>query len=473
MADDQQTSVTQPLRVLVAEDDTSARAGLVELIAEWGFEVRGACDGDDALAQIAHTPPDIVLVDLVMPKRDGLAVLEALTDRLQDMTFVMMTAQGTVESAVTALKDGAHDYLSKPIDPRQLRLLLDKIAERHDTLRQVKALKRQLHTDGRFGRTVGVSPQIREVFALVEQAAPSDASVLICGESGTGKELMARTIHELSARAAAPFFAMNCAAIPESLLESEVFGHERGAFTGAVDRRPGCFELAHHGTLFLDEIAEMDPSVQAKLLRALQERTVRRLGGKSEIPVDVRLIAATNVDPHEAIAENQLREDLFYRINVITITLPPLRERRADIPLLAQAFVAECADHEGKAVRGVDAEAIRILERYPWPGNIRELRNVIERAVILAQGELITANELPPDLVHGPVPPVRGSLGLTPGTRLRDAERRLIEVTLEHAGQNKTRAAELLGVSVRTLHNKLHKFEAEDAREGGTPAPGG
>jgi transcriptional regulator with PAS, ATPase and Fis domain len=214
----------------------------------------------------------------------------------------------------------------------------------------------------------------------------------------------------------------------------------------------------------------MDPSVQAKLLRVLQERTVRRLGGTRELPVDVRLVTATNVDPHDAIAENQLREDLFYRINVITLTLPPLRERRADIPILAQAFVTECADREVKAVRGVDTEALEVLERYPWPGNIRELRNVIERAVILATGELITPHQLPPDLVHGPMPPVRGSLGLTPGTRLRDAERRLIEVTLEHAGQNKTRAAELLGVSVRTLHNKLHKYEAEDAGGGGTPA---
>jgi transcriptional regulator with PAS, ATPase and Fis domain len=337
------------------------------------------------------------------------------------------------------------------------------MAERHDTLRQVVALKRELEAGGRTGHTVGKSPVIREIYRLVEQAAPAEASVLIWGESGTGKELIARTIHELSPRAAAPFVALNCAAIPEGLLESEIFGHERGAFTGAIDRRQGCFELAHKGTLFLDEVAEMAPSLQAKLLRVLQERTVRRVGGTREQPVDVRIIAATNANPQVAIREGQLREDLYYRINVITIELPPLRQRREDVPLLVQAFLSEFTERNRRRVDGVAPAAMRALERYAWPGNVRELRNVVERAVILTRGELIEEEHLPPDLLQTPVPPMRESLGLAAGMRVSDMERRLIEVTLEHTSNNKTRAAEMLGISVKTLHNKLNRFRAADS----------
>ena len=454
------------LRVLVVEDDASSRTGLLELLRGWGFEVDGATDGDNALGKVEANPPQVILADLVMPRRDGLALLHAVRDRLDELTFVMITAQGSVDSAVAAMKVGAHDYLTKPVDPQRLRVLLQQIAERHDTLRHVASLKRQLQREGRFGPAVGNSPKIREVHRLIEQIAPTDASVLICGESGTGKELVARTIHELSSRASAPFVAMNCAAIPETLLESEIFGHERGAFTGAFERRQGCFELAHKGTLLLDEIAEMAPALQAKLLRVLQERTIHRLGGRGEHPVDVRVIAATNIDPHDAIAANRLREDLFYRINVVTITLPPLRDRRADIPLLAQAFVSEFAEREGKHVHGLSRGALQALERYTWPGNIRELRNVMERAVILGHEELITEAQLPPDLVQTPSPPSRGSLVVAPGLRVEDAERRLIEVTLEYTGNNKTRAAEMLGISLKTLYNKLQKFAAEkkDAR---------
>ena len=295
---------------------------------------------------------------------------------------------------------------------------------------------------------------------MIEQAAPTAASVLIWGESGTGKELVAQTIHELSPRATFPFVAINCAAIPETLLESEIFGHEKGAFTGAHDRRTGVFELAHRGTLFLDEIAEMQPATQVKLLRVLQERTFRRLGGRQEQTVDVRVIAATNGDPTEAVRDGKLREDLYYRLNVFTVELPPLRERREDIPLLVQAFLNEFNARNGKSVRAVDQEAMYLLERYPWPGNIRELRNVIERATILAEGDFIEPSTCRRRVV------TRGeeslpTVTLSPGTTVDEAERRLILLTLEHTRNNKTRAAEILGISLKTLHNKLNRMKQE------------
>ena len=443
-------------RVLIAEDDVSARRGLIELVRTWGFAAEGAADGEEALAKVTSFRPSIVLADLVMPRRDGLGLLRALEGDLDDLTFVMITAQGSVDTAVAAMKDGAFDYLTKPVDPRRLRLLLDKVVERQDTLREVRALRRQLHSVGQFGRIIGNSPAIRAIYRVIEQAAPTEASILICGESGTGKELTARTIHQLSARAAQPFIGVNCAAIPEALLESEMFGHERGAFTGAVDRRTGCFEMAHHGTLFLDEVADMAAGIQAKLLRVLQERTVKRLGGQREQTVDVRVLAATNTDPHRAIEEGRLREDLFYRLNVVTLELPPLRERREDIALLVQSFLEEFNTRNRKHVAAVDAAAMRRLDAHAWPGNIRELRNVIERAVILARGDFIEPTHLPPELLK---PAAAAADTLTPGMRVDDAERRLIELTLEHTGNNKTRAAAILGISVKTLHNKLNRFK--------------
>jgi transcriptional regulator with PAS, ATPase and Fis domain len=298
---------------------------------------------------------------------------------------------------------------------------------------------------------------MRKVYQTVEQAAPTSASVLIWGESGTGKELVAQTIHQLSPRAQMPFVPINCAAIPETLLESEIFGHERGAFTGAIDRREGCFELADRGTLFLDEIAEMTPATQVKLLRVLQERQFRRLGGRVEQAVDVRVIAATNVNPTDAVKSGKLREDLFYRLNVFAIELPPLRLRKEDLSLLIQAFLADFNARNHKSVAAVDTAAMRILEQYNWPGNVRELRNVIERGVILSTGEFIEPRQLPP-LVTDSADVVRPSLSLSPGTTVEEAERRLILMTLEHTSDNKTRAAEILGISLKTLHNKLNRL---------------
>ena len=325
-------------RVLIVEDEPSTRLGLTELVRTWGFITDSAADGEEALQRISVFRPTIIISDLVMPNMGGLELLRALKDEGGDLTVVILTAQGTVETAVEAIKEGAYDYLTKPIEPQRLKILLDKIVERQDTIREVKVLRKQLRDHGTFGRMIGSSQQMRKVYQVVEQAAPTSASVLIWGESGTGKELVAQTIHQLSPRAQMPFVPINCAAIPETLLESEIFGHEKGAFTGASDRREGCFELADRGTLFLDEIAEMTPATQVKLLRVLQERKFRRLGGRNEQTVDVRVIAATNMNPADAVKNGKLREDLYYRLNVFAMELPTLRQRKEDLPLLFSRF---------------------------------------------------------------------------------------------------------------------------------------
>jgi DNA-binding NtrC family response regulator len=451
------SSTTSGERVLIVEDEPSTRVGLTELVRTWGFTADSAGDGEEALRRITVFRPSIIISDLVMPHMGGLDLLRALQDDGGDYTVVILTAQGTVETAVEAIKAGAYDYLTKPIEPQRLKILLDKIVERQDTLREVKLLRRQLREHGTFGRMIGTSPNMRKVYQTVEQAAPTSASVLIWGESGTGKELVAQTIHQLSPRAQMPFVPINCAAIPETLLESEIFGHEKGSFTGAVDRREGCFELADRGTLFLDEVAEMTPATQVKLLRVLQERKFRRVGGRNEQTVDVRVIAATNVNPVDAVKSGKLREDLYYRLNVFAIELPALRQRKEDLPLLIQSFLADFNTRNNKNVSALDPAAMRILEQYNWPGNVRELRNVIERAVILSSGEFIDPKQLPPLVTDSP-DVAKPTLSLTPGTTVEEAERRLILMTLEHTRDNKTRAAEILGISLKTLHNKLNRL---------------
>jgi DNA-binding NtrC family response regulator len=445
-------------RVLIVEDDAAARVGLEQLVRSWGFIAESASDGEDALRKVTTFRPAIVITDLVMPRMDGLALLRALPREGADVTTLLLTAQGTVETAVAAMKEGAYDYLTKPVDIQRLKILLDKIVERLETMREVKALRRQLREHGAFGSLIGNSPEMRKIYHVIEQAAPTSASVLITGESGTGKELVAQTLHQLSPRATYPFIAINCAAIPETLLESEIFGHEKGAFTGAADRRQGCFELADRGTLFLDEIGEMTPATQVKLLRVLQERKFRRLGGRAEQSVDVRVIAATNVDPVEAVRKGALREDLYYRLNVFSLRLPTLGERKDDLPLLVQAFINEFNARNQKAIVGLDQQAMRTLEQHAWPGNVRELRNVIERATILAPGPFIELAHLPPSLVDEPPLPQAPQLALAPGTTVEEAERQLIVMTLAHTQDNKTRAAEILGISLKTLHNKLNKL---------------
>ena len=451
-------------RVLIVEDEPAARIGLEQLVRSWGFLAESASDGEEALAKVTSFRPAIVITDLVMPRLDGLGLLRALQSQGADVTTLLLTAQGTVETAVEAMKEGAYDYLTKPVDLQRLKILLDKIVERLETMREVKALRRQLRESGTFGSMIGNSPEMRKIYQVIEQAAPTGASVLITGESGTGKELVAQTLHQLSPRANFPFVAINCAAIPETLLESEIFGHEKGAFTGAAERRQGCFELADRGTLFLDEIGEMTPTTQVKLLRVLQEQKFRRVGGRTEQSVDVRVLAATNIDPVEAVHAGKLREDLFYRLNVFAMRLPPLRERTEDLPLLVQSFINEFNARNQRSIAGVDQQAMRMLEQYGWPGNVRELRNVIERATIIAPGPFIEPKHLPPSLAGEPAVAHQPQVALGPGTTVEEAERQLIMMTLEHTRDNKTRAAEILGISLKTLHNKLNKLKLRPKR---------
>ena len=444
-------------RILIADDQEASRKGLAALVATWGYEVEDAGDGDEALAKAIEHNPAVVITDLVMPKRDGLGLLKALQAELPFTMVIIVTAHGTIETAVGATKEGAYDYLTKPVDVGRLRLLVEKAIEKGEALREVNVLRRRVKAVWGHGRLVGTSKAMQGVFRQIDLAAPTAAPVLIAGESGTGKELAARTLHELSPRSQGPFVAVNCAAIPETLLESEIFGHEKGAFTGALDRRIGCFELAHQGTLFLDEISEMSPSLQAKFLRILQDGSLKRIGGRAELRVDVRVLAATNRDPAKSLKDGTLREDLYYRLNVFTLMLPALRTRREDIPLLVQAFIEEFNAKYERKVRGVDDAALRFLVGHDWPGNVRQLRNSLERAVIGCAGELITVADLPAEPGAEPPDAVAAAAGRV-AVRLKDVERDVILKTLASVGNNKTRAAELLGISLKTLHNKLNRY---------------
>ncbi len=448
------------LKILIVDDEEPARQGLTALLARWGYEVDEAGDGQEALAKAAAGLPSVVLSDLVMPKMDGLELLRALKTDVPFASVILLTGQGSIDTAVTAMREGAYDYLTKPVDVARLRLLIPKAAERGEALREVALLRRRLSQVWGMGRLVGTSAGMQEVYRLIEVAAPTTAPVLISGESGTGKELVARTLHDLSPRAKGPFVAVNCAAIPETLLESEIFGHEKGAFTGALERRPGCFELAHEGTIFLDEIAEMNPGTQAKFLRILQDGTVRRLGGRTEIKVDVRVLAATNKDPVKAIQEGSFREDLYYRLNVVSLVMPPLRDRRDDIPALVLAFMEEFNARYDKHIRALDESVLSGLVAQSWPGNVRELRNTLERAIIVCENDTILPKHIPPSPSLRVADPGDGpdSVSFRVGTSLEDAEKALILKTLAANGNNKTRAADVLGISLKTLHNKLKTY---------------
>ena len=444
-------------RVLVVDDEPSEREALARLVGQWGYEVETASSAEEALALVETQHPAVVLTDLVLPEMDGLTLLQRLKETGRTTQVLLVTGHGTVESAVEAMRHGAFDYLTKPVEPARLQILLEKSINHEIERRELVYLRRNLQQVGRFGQLVGQSKGMQEVYRWIELAAPSTAPVLVYGESGTGKELVARTIHDRSYRKNKPFVAINCAAIPETLIESELFGHERGAFTGATERRLGCFELADGGTLFLDEIAEMDNSTQAKLLRVLQEGSFRRVGGgKLEVQVDVRVIAATNRVPTEAMAAGQLREDLFYRLNVFAIRLPALRERKEDIPLLADTFVEEFNRQDNRQIRGLTAEARRDLDRYHWPGNVRELRNVIQRAVVLGGVGEIDVEHLPENVVQSAAPAAGKTAGSV--TPIREMERDAILRALEQTNQDKRRAAALLGISLKTLYNKLAKY---------------
>jgi DNA-binding NtrC family response regulator len=453
--------MSQGFKVLVVDDEVHERQGLVELLAVWGYEAEAAVDGQEALDKVAAFNPQVVVSDLRMPRLDGMGLLRQLHEKRPEINFIILTGQGTIEEAVEATKLGAFNFLEKPVDPKRLRIELRNCLERHESERQLEVAHRRLREAGILGQLVGRSKKVQEIMSLIQQVAPSRASVLITGESGTGKELAARTVHELSPRKSKPFVAVNCAAIPETLMESEIFGHEKGAFTGAVERRVGCFELADGGTLLLDEIGEMPIATQAKLLRVLEDSKVRRLGSKSEISVDVRVLASTNKIPDDAVAKGQLRSDLYFRLNVVQIYMPPLRERPEDLDLLVPALLEDLNHKHGRSVRGVEDEVLKAFRSYAWPGNVRELRNVLERAVVTCSGELVGKKDLAPDFGHPSPVGADDGLHLRPGLTVEEAERRLIVETLSFTQNNKTRAAEMLGISLKTLHNKLKEYEGQ------------
>jgi DNA-binding NtrC family response regulator len=476
--------LNQALKVLIVDDEVSQRSGLAAMVSAWGMIAETAGDGNEALVKLNTFPADVILTDLNMPNLDGFGFLQRLRDGGEMPPTIVLTAYGNIETAVKTVHElGAYWFLEKPIQPATLEVLIRRAGSHANLGAEKRSLERQLGYKGSLGQMVGTSPKMQEIFALLQQAGPSKACVLITGESGTGKEMVARTLHALSPRRQGPFVAINCAALPETLIESELFGHEKGSFTGASERRAGCFELAQHGTLLLDEIGEMPMPTQAKLLRILEDSKVRRLGGKAEFEVDVRLVAATNKVPEEAVHGGHLREDLFYRLNVFHVHLPALRDRKEDIPSIAETLVGDLNRKHDCKVIDLSPEVLDALQRHNWPGNVRELRNVLERAVILAGEGTIDLKHLPAFLQHrtGGVP-VAAAAGAAPsvappppqdemdavrftiGTTVEEAEKGLILRTLEHTRNNKTRAAEVLGISLKTLHNKLKEYSgAKDA----------
>ncbi len=447
-------------RVLVVDDEENQRRGLSSLIGAWGYEVRQAENGADALGILEEWPAQLIVTDMMMPVLDGPGLLNKLKEQENPPVAIVVTAFGSLEVALNTIHElGAFWFLEKPIDTQALKLLLERALMARRLSEDKVILERQLGYGGRLAGLVGQTPVMLELFGLVQQVAPTKASVLVTGESGTGKEVLARALHSLSPRAKEPFVALNCAALPESLIESELFGHEKGAFTGALERRAGCFELAHRGTLLLDEIGEMPVSTQAKLLRVLEDGRVRRLGAKVEMDVDVRIVAATNRKLEESIAKGEFREDLFYRLNVFRLEMAPLRERMDDLPLLAETLIHQMNQKHGVQVPGLEDSAMLALRRRSWPGNIRELRNVLERAVILAGDGPIRISHLPP--APGEMVPVAAdpeAITVRVGMTVDETEKALILKTLEHTKQNKTRAAEILGVSLKTMHNKLKQY---------------
>ena len=450
-------------RILIVDDEPVIAESLSEMLEGWGYETAVASDGAAGLAAVEEFHPSVVVSDVYMPHLDGFALLREVRELHPGTAVILLTGQGTVEMALRAIQEeGAFHYFEKPIDFPKLRLVVERAVEFAEARRENVSLRRQLRDRGAFGELVGMSEPMRQIYVLIEQVSPASASVLITGESGTGKELVARTIHNLSPRRNAAFVAINCSAIPETLMESELFGHERGAFTGAAARRPGCFELANGGTLLLDEISEMPFSLQAKLLRVLEDRKIRRLGGTHEVPVDVRVLAATNRDPQDAVRQGSFREDLLYRLNVITIELPPLRRRKDDIPLLAQHLATQLAERHNRPARLLSAAALEALLAHTWPGNVRELRNVIERAVIICPGEAIERYHLAPAFIDQRAR-ARGTdtVSFAVGTPIDEVERVMIFRTLQKTDNNKTRAAELLQISLKTLHNKLRLYREQ------------
>ena len=460
-------------RVLIVDDEENQRTGLAAMVQSWGYAAETAKNGQDALDKIPAFAPHAIITDLMMPVMDGREFLKRLNGQIP---AIVVTAYGNLDTSVSVVRDlGAFWFLEKPVRADAVRTLLERAVSQSRLNERAVTLERQLSNYGVLGELTGTSPQMQEVFALIRQAAPSRATILVTGESGTGKELVARAVHNLSPRQSGPFVAVNCAALPETLMESELFGHEKGAFTGAVERRAGCFELAQHGTLLLDEIGDMPLATQAKLLRVLEDSKVRRLGAQKEQQVDVRVIAATNQALEQGTHEGKFRSDLYYRLNVFHLSMPPLRERMEDLPVLCASQLETLNKKHQCKITEIDGRVMDMFRAYRWPGNVRELRNVLERALIIAGEGTITPAHLPKSFQSGvaqradsPLTAAQKTVEgddllkvtLPVGTTLDQAERELIEITLRHTNNNKTRAADILGISIKTLFNKLREVQS-------------
>ncbi len=453
--------------VLVVDDDHANQESVARIFQREGLATLAANNGKDALELLRRPEVTVMVTDLMMPGMDGQELLKAARTLRPDVEVVLMTAYATVETAVSAMKDGAYDFITKPLKRHSLVKAVQKALEKQALVAENRDLRAQLEALGGSRSMVGQAPAFRAAVEMLKQAAPSTATVLLTGESGTGKELAARFVHEQSTRARSQFVAINCGALPESLLEAELFGVEKGAYTGATARREGRFERASGGTLFLDEIGEMPPSAQVRLLRVLQEGEIERLGGTQTVRVDVRVVAATNKDLSREVAEGRFREDLFYRLNVVAVRIPSLASRREDIPLLADFFLRRYAQKNAKAVRGFSTEALATLENYAWPGNVRELQHAIERAVVLCRTDVVERSDLPETVVHGPQG-VASHLMIPIGTPMEEIERRVIHETLRHTRGDKTMAARLLGIAARTIYRKLERDAADAAEESGS-----
>jgi len=455
-------SSSVPTRILIVDDDPGHLTALKTLTRSWGYEVATADDGAVAVEMVKAGPVGLILMDVRMARMSGIEALEKIKAYNPSIPIIIMTAYSSVQSAVEALKAGAYDYLIKPLDFEVLRMTIERAREHAGLKAENVLLKSRLGADLDLAHIIGRSKAMKALIDMLAMVAPSAATVLVTGESGTGKELIARALHFNSPRKEKPLVVVNCAAITETLLESELFGHEKGAFTGADKRHEGCFMQAHHGTVFLDEISETSSTMQAKLLRVLQEKEIQRVGGEEVLPVDVRVVAATNRDLEAEVAGGRFREDLFYRLNVMRLSVPPLRERSEDIPLLAQHFVERFASQNRKTVKGLTPLAMDMLLKHDWPGNVRELENTMERAVILLTGDHINEKQLPLTIVqkysesHGPQSPA--PLPSDGSRSLEDTEREAIISTLEATGQNKSEAARRLGISRKTLHNKMKSY---------------
>lgn len=457
-------------KILIADDETSITEGLGDLLELEGYKTAKANDGLQALKILEKEPINLVLVDLMLPGLTGLQLLEEVRKKELPTEVIIITGKGTISTAVEAMKSGAYDYFTKPVEPERLRSVVPKALEYQNLVLTNKKLEQTIRSMTRYEDLIGQHEKMQQVYQILDAVADTTANVLITGESGTGKELAARAIHQKSSRAEGPFIAINCASFPRDILENELFGHEKGAFTGALNEKPGCFEMANDGTLFLDEIGEMPADTQSKLLRVLEEKSFRRLGGTKQIKVDVRVIAATNRHLQEALKQGALREDLYYRLSVMEIDLPPLRERMSDLPLLLKEFLKYYNEVNNKNVKGFSPECLKILREYHWPGNVREVRNLVERAVILCPGDTIEVKHLPKHVFESQPREAATTEHVALDKPLEEIEKEVIFKTLKMTNNNKTKAARKLGISLKTMHNKLNKFyqqqEMEDSKEG-------